>query len=444
MTDSNKVVWSEGLFLRTQHLQQQDRYTESLVRRTMRSSPLQSVGFLSLTLDKNALDAGLIGIERAEGVFPDGTLFLIPDTTIDVEPVPVHADTDAGLVCLAIAIERGDAAQIDPQHAPSSGTRYRGKPITVRDAIRNGADPSEIEVAYLAPKLLLPGEDVDGYATLPIARIEGLDANGAVVLAPTFLAPSLNLQAMSRYAEFLKELVTGLDRIADAHGQMVLDGTGASMENLLILELANSARPRFAHILAQNNMHPSDLYMELSGLAGCMASFGSSSRRLAGLPDYVHTDPQPAFDTLTDTLRSLILSLRHVEPSSHALQVKRHADNIWTVRINNPEIIANSRIVIRVGSDMSDEMIRKIFVDQATVGAADDFDALWKSKLTGIALKPLHSQPREIPYDGDRLCLELDRSSEHWATLAEAPGFVLGVAGKLDREPVIDCYAVSR
>ena len=65
-------------------------------------------------------------------------------------------------------------------------------------------------------------------------------------------------------------------------------------------------------------------------------------------------------------------------------------------------------------------------------------------QVTGIPLKPLHSQPREIPYDGDRLCLELDRSSEHWATLAEAPGFVLGVAGKLEREPLIDCYAVDR
>lgn len=444
MTDSNKVVWSEGLFLRTQHLQQQDRYTEWLTRRALRSSPLQNWGFLNLTLDKNALEAGLVGVTSAEGVFPDGTLFSVPETTIDIEPVPVRADTGAGLARLAIPTERGDAAQIDPQHAQSSGTRYRGELVTVRDAIRNGADPSEIEVARLAPRLLLPDDEAEGYATLSIARIEGLNADGSVVLAPTFLAPSLNIQAMPRYAEFLKELVTGLDRIADAHGQMVLDGTGASMENLLILELANSARPRIAHILAQNNMHPSDLYMEFSGLAGRMASFGSSSRRLAGLPDYDHTDPQPAFDTLADTLRSLVLSLRHVEPSSHALKVKRHADNIWTVRIDNPEIITNSRIVVRVGSDMSDDMIRKIFVDQATVGSADDFDALWKSKLTGIALKPLHSQPREIPYDGDRLCLELDRSSEHWAALSEAPGFVLGVAGKLDREPIIDCYAVSR
>jgi type VI secretion system protein ImpJ len=42
------------------------------------------------------------------------------------------------------------------------------------------------------------------------------------------------------------------------------------------------------------------------------------------------------------------------------------------------------------------------------------------------------------------LCLELDRKSEHWASLMDAPGFVIGVSGKLDSEPEIDCYAVNR
>ena len=162
------------------------------------------------------------------------------------------------------------------------------------------------------------------------------------------------------------------------------------------------------------------------------------------MPTYAHDDPQAGFAAIADTLRSLILSLRHVEVKSQTLQVANHAENVWTVRIDNADIINKSRIVLRVGGEMSEAMLRKIFVEQATIGAADEFDALWKSKLTGIPLKPLHSQPREIPYDGDRLCLELDRTSDHWAKLADAPGFVIGVTGKLDKPPLIDCYAVKR
>lgn len=443
MSDLNRVVWSEGLFLRTQHFQQQDRWTEGMVRAALSAQPLQAWGFRTLALDRAALGTGRIALTQASGVLPDGTPFRVPDTTHPVDPVAI-ATGQAGTVVLAVPAERAGGATIDPHHAPPSGARLKGELVTARDTIRGGADPEEIEVARLAPRLLLPGEDAGGYVTLPVAQVDGLNADGSVALTPGFLPPALCTAASPWYASLAQEVLTGLDRIAEAHGVMVLGGAGASVENLLILELANAARPRVAHMLEQDTFHPSEFFMEFAGLAGRMATYGASSRRIAPLPAYDHRDPAPAMAALAEALRSLILSLRHVEPKARALKVARHSDNVWTVRIDNPEILKTSRIVLRVGGDLSEALLRRAFVDQATVGAADEFDALWKSKLPGIPLKPLHSQPREIPYDGERLCLELDRSSPHWAKLADAPGFVLGVSGKLDREPLIDAYAVNR
>lgn len=444
MSDKNKVVWSEGLFLRTQHLQQQDRYVETLVRGGLQAASLQNFGFRSLSLDQNALEAGTIGLAEASGIFPDGTIFSVPDTANVPDPVKISGENSSGLVSLALPIDKIGVASIDPAHAEASGARYRGEFETVRDNVRGGADPEEVEVAQLAPRLLLPGDALDGYVSMPVARIDGLSADGSVILVDGHLPPALVTAAVPWYAQLAQEIATGLDRVSEAQSGMVLGGSGASVENLLILELANSAHPRISHMLSQDLFHPAEFYLELAGLAGRLATFGSSSRRLATLPAYDHNDPQLGFSALAETLRSMILSLRHVQPKSRPMKVSRHSDNVWTIRIDNPEIIRNSRIVVRVGGDMSEEMLRKIFVQQATVGSADEFESLWKIKLPGIPLKPLHSQPREIPYDGDRLCLELDRSSEHWATLAEAPGFVLGVAGKLDREPQIDCFAVDR
>ncbi|PUB17278.1 type VI secretion system baseplate subunit TssK [Yoonia sediminilitoris] len=444
MSDANKVVWSEGLFLRPQHMQQQDRHTESLVRGAMQAAPHQNFGFRDLTLDDAAIQAGQVGMTYARGIFPDGTPFAMPDMTTGLQAVTVTAGTKSGLVSFGVPALKPGTATIDPQSGGLAGGRYHGQIDTIRDTIKGGADAAEIEVARLAPRLFLPGEATDGYTVLPVARINGLLADGSVAIDADFLAPSLVTSACPWYAGFLQEVLTGLDRIAQAHGGIVMGGAGASVENLLILELANTARPRIAHMMAQDLFHPSELFMELAGLAGRMATFGSSSRSMSELPVYEHNDPQAGFAALTDTLRSLILSLRHVEVKNHPLKVARHDENVWTVRIDNTDIINNSRIVLRIGGEMSEAMLRKIFVEQATVGAADEFDALWKSKLTGIPLKPLHSQPREIPYDGERLCLELDRNSEHWAKLADAPGFVIGVAGKLDKAPLIDCYAVKR
>jgi type VI secretion system protein ImpJ len=443
MSDTSKVVWSEGLFLRPQHFQQQDRHTEALVRGALGGVPLQRFGFRDLALDDTAVAAGSLGLARATGLFPDGTSFALPDGAPPPEPVRVTSQTPPGLVLLAAPLEPAGGATIDPAHAEASGARYRGRMLRARDAIRGGGEEEELEVARLALKLLLPGQDTAGYTTLPIARIDGLRADGSVALDLGHLPPAIVSSAAPWYLAFLQEVALGLDRIAEAHARIVLGGAGRSVENLLILDLANAARPRIVHMAMQDTFHPAEIFLELAGLAGRMATYGSSSRRLSELPAYDHSDPQPGFAALADTLRSLILSLRHVEPKSRALAVARHSQNIWKVRIDNPELLRSSRIVLRVGADMSDEKLRKIFVDQATVGAADDFEALWKSRLPGIPLRPLHSQPREIPYDGDRLCLELDRKSEHWARILEAPGFVIGVSGQLEREPEIDCYAVS-
>ncbi len=114
---------------------------------------------------------------------------------------------------------------------------------------------------------------------------------------------------MAWYRQLLLEVVTGLDQIAEAHGKMVMGGPGRSVEDLLMLNLANAARPRLAHMLAQDVFHPAELYLELAGLAGSMATYGSSARRLSELPAYDHMAPGPAYSALADALRSLILSL---------------------------------------------------------------------------------------------------------------------------------------
>lgn len=444
MTDANRVLWSEGLFLRTQHFQQQDRHTEGLVRDSLQAGRLQTFGFRSLVLDGSMLDAGRVAVQSAAGILPDGTPFRIPETMDPPKPLAVTREFPAGAVQIALPLETPGGVGFDPAHAEPTGARYRGRFERVHDAVHGGADPEDIEIARPQPVLLAPGKPTDGYTAMPVAGLQGLRSDGGVALSEAFLPPALVTETVPFYGQLLMEVATGLERIVEAHGKMVLGGPGRSVENLLVLELANTALPRVSHMLRQGLFHPAELFMELSGLAGRMATYGSGSRRLTELPAYDHMDPGPAFGALADTLRSLILSLRYVEPKSRALPVMRHATNVWKVRIDSPDLLTQSRIVVRVGSELSDEALRRIFVNQVTVGAADEFEALWKSRLPGIPLKPLHSQPREIPYDGDRLCLELDQHSEHWASLLNAPGFVIGVSGVLPSEPQVDCYSVSR
>ena len=83
MSRNNKVVWSEGMFLRPHHFQQHVRYLENYIEGRCADTRSYTWGFKELQLDQQLLGLGKIAISAARGVFPDGTPFNIP---VDDEP----------------------------------------------------------------------------------------------------------------------------------------------------------------------------------------------------------------------------------------------------------------------------------------------------------------------------------------------------------------------
>src|SRR5262245_59385776 len=65
MSVYSKVVWSEGLFLRPQHFQQQDRYFERYVETRCQALVPHSWGFTELDVERDLLSIGNVGLRRA-------------------------------------------------------------------------------------------------------------------------------------------------------------------------------------------------------------------------------------------------------------------------------------------------------------------------------------------------------------------------------------------
>jgi type VI secretion system protein ImpJ len=78
MNWDNKVVWGEGLFLQPQHLQQQDRYIDRLVRDSTMNLRSFAWGLTELSIDTDMLTLGKFAVRSAAGILPDGTPFNIP------------------------------------------------------------------------------------------------------------------------------------------------------------------------------------------------------------------------------------------------------------------------------------------------------------------------------------------------------------------------------
>ena len=83
----NKVVWGEGLFLQPQHLQQQERYFERLIRTSTSGLAPFTYGLTRLDVDADLLTLGRFALRSASGIMPDGTPFTIPGDVEHPQPV---------------------------------------------------------------------------------------------------------------------------------------------------------------------------------------------------------------------------------------------------------------------------------------------------------------------------------------------------------------------
>ena len=96
MIHPRKPVWTEGLFMTPQHLQQSDQYHEALLHSRMHAVMSYDWGITGVSFDDRALVAGQLKLLKCHGFFPDGTPFFVGDRGEDsVEARPLGSGTSA-------------------------------------------------------------------------------------------------------------------------------------------------------------------------------------------------------------------------------------------------------------------------------------------------------------------------------------------------------------
>ena len=108
MTGESRVAWREGLFLRPQHFQQQDRFTESLVRSRTEALRPYAWGVSALRLDDTLSAVGKFGVSACSGALPDGAPFSLPG---DAPPPPLDVPGDARDAVIFLTLPAGRTAR---------------------------------------------------------------------------------------------------------------------------------------------------------------------------------------------------------------------------------------------------------------------------------------------------------------------------------------------
>ncbi len=425
MTWTNRIAWQEGMFLSAQHFQQQDRWVESQLRGSVRALRPHPWGLAGMSLARDLLATGRLGLASAAGVFEDGTPFALPDEADLPPPLEVPDSARNLLAYLAVPARRPGIAEID-----AAESRYRMDPFEAYDTQSGASQPAELQVGRLRLRILLETDDRDGYQCLAIARIVEITTDRRVVLDESWIPPALTCIAAAPLAALAVELSGMLNQRGEALAARLTAVTSRSnteVADFLLLLAINGWQALLSHFADSGNLHPETLYCGLVQLAGQLATFTDSRRRANTYPAYRHHDLQRSFAPVVADIRRSLSAVLEQTAIRIPLQERRHGVRVGALA--DRSLLNGSSFVLVVKADLPAEALRRSFPSSVKIGAVEHIRELVNVALPGIEVSALPVAPRQMPFVAGALYFELDRNSPHWAQMKSSGGFALHVSG---------------
>ncbi|WP_404365755.1 type VI secretion system baseplate subunit TssK [Marinobacter sp.] len=421
-----KVAWSEGMLLRPQHFQQQDRFLYHIARlRHARLAP-HGYGVTDFALDDQALALGQVCLVRASGLFPDGMPFSFDQK--DSLALEVPPDARDELIYLALPMEKQAGINI----AAADGgqvARFVLRNVPMLDDSLDDGDEESLGLAYLSPCLRLGREDMAGYVALPVARIIEVINEKEIRLDRTFIAPCLDVSRVPPLASLLSEALAMVKQRAGALSVRMQKGAEQSttLFDVLMLQSLNRWQPVLAHFKSSARVHPERFYEALVGLIGELATFTRAEKRPPDLPGYRHEKLTETFGDLAAVLSQSLSTV--LEQTAVALKLEEAQFGIRVAPMSDKSLLESSQLVLAVHADLTTEDIRRRLPAQIKLGPVEHIRDLVNNHLPGISISALPVAPRQIPYHAGYHYFLLDSQSDRWQQLKQSGGLALHVSG---------------
>ena len=430
MSIRNRVIWTEGMFLRPQHFQQQDRYLERLIDGRCIGMRRYDRGFYACRIDADLLKIGKLSLTECRGIFPDGTPFNIPEDDEPPLPIDIPEDIRNERVYLSLPLRRPGAIETENAVNPDSLARFRTDECEVKDN-NGGADGTALlQIGKLRCRLQTQREERSGYTCLAVARIIEARADKNVIIDENFIPSSLNCLASPKLSSFTRELHGLLNTRGEAiAGRVAMAGHGgvAEVADFLVLQLVNRHQPVFRHLAELPGLHPEALYREMIQLAGELATFFRPGKRPAELPAYDHDDLQTTFTPLMEELRELLGKV--YQPSALQIPLSKPKYGVYAAKRPDVNLLHNAIFVLAANAQVPSDTLRSHFPQQIKIGPVEEIQQLVNSALPGIGIQPLPVAPRQIPFHVGFTYFELDRHTPLWEKLASSGGFAIHIGG---------------
>lgn len=424
------------MLLSPHHFQQSERHLLGELSYRDSIGTAHAWGVSRLEIDAEALKSGRFTILALEAVLRDGTSIRLPG----IDAVPPSRDLSKHLtadrptldVHLALPEERAGLPRVSlPGETFAAESRYRAEPVQLSDE-NAPASEAEVLVARQNLRILISGESLDGYETIPIARLERSE-EGVVVASPGYAPPALSLRAAGPLPGILRTILEILSSKSSVLTQQTrqVGGTvqfgGSDVVLFWQLHTVNTFIPVLAHYQRHPEAHPEEVYLALARLAGALCTF-AAERHPREVPVYEHEDLGRTFRGLERVVRELgeISSPTRFD----RIPLKRVDDSLMKGEIGDERLVAKgTEWYLSASGDLAEEKIREGLPGKITIGSTHNIEFLVRQALRGVAVTFTAVPPRDFPLKAGHCYFRLENTGETWETVAESRAIALYLRG---------------
>lgn len=430
MAGKGRVAWREGLFLRPQHFQQQDRAFEAALNSRAAALRPYPWGLTDIAIDEDLASLGKFGVIRCAGILPDGTSFSIPDEMPPPEPIDIPADTRDAIIALALPAGQLGAVEFRESDRRTADTRFLVDESDVADAFGEERTQERIEVARPNLRFAVTRDQSYGRITLGLARIRDV-SNKRVNFDERYIPPVLDIAAAQR-------LKGGLDDILGRAGQRIdelakravqaTDGGSEAIAGFLILQALNRWSAILGHFDSLPMLHPERLFESLVGLIGELATLTLEGRRPPPFPRYDHEDLQASFEPLFLQLQELLG--RDFGKLVEQMPLDQAGSGAYVSTIRDHQLYQTGFFYLAVSAAVPLDELRSRFPGVAKIGPITKMREIVNAATPGIPLRHVPTPPPQLRALPGYVYFELDRGVPGWKDFSTAPALGMQVAGE--------------
>lgn len=407
----NQVAWVEGMFIKPQHFEQQERCWQHNLSTRLNQLTNYSWGIYDYVIDEEYLSQNKICFRKCQGIFPDGTLFELDDLTLSQLVLSVSGNTFNQIVYLALPLNDHLSEQ------PNRNKRFCVEDLLVVDTLQPSAEKENVLVKRLGPSLIMNIENADNYTLIPILQIASADEKNGIYLNSNFVPPCLNINRNSNLTRYLKLLVDLVERKRKQLAQTLVNPAQGnhlvSMNDMALLQVLNRASVELQHALQLAQCHPHELFKILKLILAELGTFYCQDRSPIAVPEYNHNELYQCFNEIREKfVETLQVKFEH---QAQMLDVTLQENGVYSANLIDYPLLQSADIVLcfQGKEDILPEKLEKF----VKVSSIEDLNNIIQLQLSGVKLERMKLVPPQLPFYDDMIYLRIIKEGELWQNI---------------------------